>query len=109
MPERDATGVFVKGSAVCAGYATAFRLVMEILGIENTVIVNDKEPEDPAYHIWNYVKYEGKWYHVDVTWNDSPMDSLRNDYFMLTDEELKEASANSSEEFAHDWVPLYVY
>lgn len=105
VPERDATGVFIKGSAVCAGYATAFRLVMEILGIENTVIVNNKEPEDPGYHIWNYVKYEGKWYHVDVTWNDSEL----NKYFMLTDEELKKKTAGSFDEFAHDWVPLYVY
>ena len=82
---------------------------MEILGIENTVIVNNKEAEDPAFHIWNYVKYNGGWYHVDVTWNDSDVDSLRNDYFMLTDEQLKEKTAGSSDAFAHEWVPLIVY
>lgn len=109
VPERDATGVFVKGSAVCTGYATAYRLVMEILGIENAVIVNNKEAEDPAYHIWNYVKYNGNWYHVDVTWNDSEVDSLRNDYFMLTDEELRKKTASSSDAYAHDWVPLIVF
>ena len=109
VPERDATGVLLNGRAVCTGYATTFRLVMEILGIENTVIVNNKEADDPAFHIWNYVKYRGKWYHVDVTWNDSETDSFRNRYFMLTDDELEEKTAGDSDEFAHEWVPLYTY
>ena len=109
VPERDATGVFLKGSSVCAGYAVTYRLVLEILGIENCVIVNNKEADDPAYHIWNYVKLDGKWYHVDVTWNDSPSDTARNDYFLLTDEELKKMTEGSSQAFAHEWIPLYTY
>ncbi len=109
VPERDATGVFLKGSAVCAGYAVAYRLVLEVLGIESTMIVNNKEAEDPAYHIWNYVHYNGEWRHVDVTWNDSPSDTARNHYFLLTDEELESKTAGSSDAFAHEWVPLYVY
>ena len=109
VPERDATGVFFKGSSVCAGYAVTYRLVLEILGIENCVIVNNKEASDPAYHIWNYVKLDGNWYHVDVTWNDSPSDTARNDYFLLTDEELRKMTEGTSQAFAHEWVPLYTY
>ncbi len=109
VPERDATGVFLKGGAVCAGYAVAYRLVLEMLGFESTMIVNKKDPEDPAYHIWNYVKYNGEWRHIDVTWNDSPSATRRNDYFLLTDEELQKQTAGSSDAFAHEWVPLYTY
>jgi hypothetical protein len=109
VPERDATGVFFKGSSVCAGYAVTYRLVLEILGIENCVIVNNKEADDPAFHIWKYVKLDGNWYHVDVTWNDSPSDTARNDYFLLTDEELKKKTEGSSQAYAHEWIPLYTY
>ena len=109
VAERDATGAFIKGSTVCAGYAVAYRLVLEILGIENTMLVNNKEAEDPAYHIWNYVKYNNEWRHVDVTWNDSDSEYFRNRYFLLTDEELKEKTAGASDAFAHEWVELYTY
>ena len=46
---------------------------------------------------------------MDVTWNDSPSDSLRNDYFMLTDDQLKQKTAGSSDSYAHDGGPLIVY
>ena len=59
---------------VCEGYARAFKILCDRLGIPATLAVgmassypNDK-PED---HMWNEVKMDdGKWYGVDVTWND---------------------------------------
>lgn len=102
VPQRDATGVFFNGDAVCAGYAAAFELVLNILGIENCTLNNDEKPENANAHIWNYVKINDIWYHIDVTWNDNNSDdtSYMHEYFMLTDEELTKKDTS----MAHKWV-----
>lgn len=61
----DAVGVFAKNKAVCQGYAEAYQIVMEKLGIP-CVVVSNKAID----HAWNYVKLGGKWRNVDVTWDD---------------------------------------
>ena len=49
---------------VCEGYARAFKVLCDKLGIPCVLV-------DGANHMWNYVQMEdGKWYGVDVTWND---------------------------------------
>jgi len=58
-----AYGCLVRHKAVCEGYAEAFRLIMDRLKIPNK-LASSKD------HTWNKVKLGGKWYHVDVTWND---------------------------------------
>lgn len=63
---QTAYGVLVKGRGACQSYAQAFKVIMDRLDIPCEYrYSNDKE------HIWNIVKYKGRWYHVDVTWNDS--------------------------------------
>jgi len=46
-------------NAVCVGYATTFRLFMNMLGMDVHIVHND-------YHSWDLVKLDGDWYHVDV-------------------------------------------
>ena len=79
-------GVFINGRAVCNGYALAFQLCMEILGIESKIIVGTASYD---YHAWNIVKMDdGCWYHVDVTWDDPLPDRkgrLIYTYFNVTD------------------------
>ena len=53
-------GVLGGKKAVCVGYATTFRMFMEMLGLECHVVHND-------YHSWDLVKLDdNQWYHVDV-------------------------------------------
>lgn len=54
-------GVLKYHNAVCVGYATTFRLFMQMLGIDCMVIHNNE-----LYHSWDLVKIEDGWYHVDV-------------------------------------------
>lgn len=56
-------GCLVDGSAVCEGYAEAFTLIMNKLGIESGICTGSN-------HAWNYVKVDGKYYWLDVTWDD---------------------------------------
>ena len=48
---------------VCAAYAEAFQHMMNVLGIESTLVSSEE-----MGHIWNMVKVNGFWYHVDITW-----------------------------------------
>lgn len=62
-------GVFLKHKANCQGYALAYGILMEKVGIPVKYVSSDK-----MSHMWNMIKIGGKWYHVDVTWDD-PVDS----------------------------------
>lgn len=59
---------------VCDGYSRAFKLLCDRLGIpcllENG-FARSSASHGGEYHMWNTVKMpDGKWYGVDVTWND---------------------------------------
>lgn len=51
------TGV---GETVCDGFAKAYTMLLSKAGIESYYIGHD-------IHVWNLVKIDGKFYHVDVT------------------------------------------
>lgn len=51
--------VLTSRSAVCVGYATTFRLFMNMLGMDCHIVHNE-------YHSWDLVKLDGDWYHVDI-------------------------------------------
>lgn len=76
------TGVFLKGFAVCEGYAEAFKLLCDREGIPCITVVG--YAEEPTYgHKWNYVKMEdGKWYLVDATWDDQSA-YVYNDHLLI--------------------------
>lgn len=61
----DAYGVLINKTAVCQGYAMAFMDLMDRLSVRCEYVSSRT-----LNHGWNLVKINGKWYHVDVTWND---------------------------------------
>lgn len=62
-------GVFVKGKAVCEGYAKAYKMLMDIADID-CIIVTGTVGENEISHAWNMIKLDNSWYHVDVTYDD---------------------------------------
>ncbi len=71
--------------AVCVGYATTFRLLMQMLGIECKVVHSTD-----LGHSWNMVKLDGEWYHTDCY-----MDSDNGEYANFNmDDELCASSHN---------------
>ena len=94
MVEDDYTayGALIEGEAVCAGYARAFDKLAARCGIESHYVAN-------STHAWNVVELDdGKWYHVDVTWedpvghNDYGYNKLRNKYINLESSQIKKIS-----------------
>lgn len=101
VPAHDATGVLLNGRGVCESYTSAMRICLEIMGVENHVVTNME-----GNHIWNRVKVDGKWYHLDVTWNDG----CQNMYFLVTDSELPtlDAKVSSLNSEGHDYYTKYL-
>jgi len=64
---HTAYGVLVNGVAVCQGYAYAAFELLNRLGVETINVVSSA-----LGHEWNMVKLDGKWYHMDITWDDLP-------------------------------------
>ena len=74
---------------VCYGYATALKVLMDKAGIENIYIegiaYNDQNLPNGEQHAWNVVLYDGQYYAIDPTWNDSGVTSRPSTqtYFMV--------------------------
>lgn len=52
---------------VCEGYARAFKVLCDQVGIPCVLVEGYTDSTD---HMWNNVQLDGNWYGVDVTWND---------------------------------------
>ena len=66
--DQTAYGVFVKKKAVCAGYARAYKLLLDELRIPCICVPCQLSAR--GSHMCNFVKIGSKWYCVDVTCGD---------------------------------------
>ncbi len=82
----DAYGAIVNGVAVCEGYAKAFQLLCNGVGLKCMNIIGESENE---LHMWNCVILDGDWYYVDTTWDDNENTAFRYDYFNINEKQLK--------------------
>jgi hypothetical protein len=97
----NAYGALVEGNAVCQGYAQAYKLLLDDVGISSTVVTSTA-----MTHAWNLVKIGENWYHVDVTWDDAAPDTkgqVLHTYFMLSDETMLTRGTPKH----HDWTQYY--
>ena len=74
--KQNAYGALVQRKGVCQAYTMAYEYIMRDLKIPTSYQLNRS-----GSHIWNRVKYRGRWYTVDVTWNDT---TKSNKYFWKT-------------------------
>ncbi|MBO5375816.1 MAG: hypothetical protein J6A52_03090 [Bacilli bacterium] len=84
---NTAYGVLFEGYGICSGYADAMALFLNYYNIPNYKVASEN-------HVWNAVYLDGKWYHLDLTWDDPILSSgeevLDDTYFLITTEKLKE-------------------
>ena len=84
----DAKGILLEGKGVCSSYSESMQLLLSLAGVESKIVLGEADIE----HSWNLVKLDGKWYHVDVTWDDPVPDEkgrVLYNYFNVPDELLK--------------------
>lgn len=70
--------------AVCDGYSRLVKMLCDDAGVDCHIVIG--EVLNSGGHAWNLVKVNGKWYHLDVTWNDGCGDESL--YFLIPDSYL---------------------
>lgn len=75
-------GVLKSKTAVCVGYATTFRLFMQMMDIECKVVHTTDR-----IHSWDEVKLDGEWYHTDIY---SDAGSPNYSHFNMNDKECSD-------------------
>ena len=82
----SAVGALLEGKAICSGYTDALSLFLDKIGIENVRVASNS-------HVWNALKLNNTWYHIDMTWDDPIViggaNIIQYDYFMITTKELE--------------------
>jgi len=85
---RDIDGVLINGKALCEGYAKSFAYLCQLMGIECICVIGDSD----GPHMWNLVKLDGEWYHMDTTFDDpiGEVPSCIYSYFCVTEEQISQ-------------------
>lgn len=111
----SAYGCLVNKKSVCAGYAKAFKLILNNIGINASDVWGwsiEKDGKKGEAHEWNWVELDGEYYYFDVTWDD--MDFHNNEkykdvslsldgwyaYFGISDEEMTKDHMNDNSQFS---------
>ncbi len=85
---KHATGLLLYGHGNCSAYTDTMALLLNRLKIPNYRIASDE-------HTWNLVYVDGKWKHIDLTWDDPVIVNLNKDvltyeYFLIDTSKLLE-------------------
>lgn len=91
QPIRDAYNALKYNKAVCQGYSHLAKLMFDEAGIPSTIVISEE-----MNHCWNKVYLGGKWVNVDITWDDSGLQTndFSTEYLLVTDAELIDRSWN---------------
>lgn len=77
--DDSAVGALLGGQANCDGYADAFYLMGNLVGMEvRYQFGGDGHSAGEINHAWNLIRINDGWYMVDLTWNDA--DNGENGY-----------------------------
>lgn len=84
-----AYGALIDGKAVCSGYARAYMMLCQAVGLD-VIYISDEEMN----HSWNAVMLDGQVYFIDCTFDDPVPDQgnkVIRKYFLKTKEEFKQS------------------
>lgn len=89
---HEIIGALGNGVAVCEGIAKAVKVLCDELNIWCVIALADNNPQKGIKyrHAWNIVKIDGKYYHLDATFDNTLTkgDIIRYDYFNLADKQI---------------------
>ena len=109
----NAYGPLFEGFATCNGYTDLMAIYLTKMGYDNYKIATT--PDEISYsatgHIWNAVKVNDEWLHIDLTWDDpvssDNKDYLFHTYFLVTTEAMHEADKGETVIEEHNFNKLY--
>ena len=94
LDNQKITSVLINHASVCGGYSKTFLYLCDQAKIKCGYVAGDIVGRDT--HAWNFVKIDGKYYWVDVTWGDpnfgyfkeDTAEKIHYDYLCATDNEV---------------------
>lgn len=112
-PVFTAYGCLINGRCVCAGYAHAYKLILDYLDIPCVYVTGWGDPTyRDAGHAWNRIILDDQSYYVDVTWDDNQWElyddygrqkypnAASHNYFSITTDELLKTHSIDESSFA---------
>lgn len=97
----NAYGALFNHLAICNGYTDLMAIFLSRLNYENFKIATTSNTTGKTEgHVWNAVKLNNEWLHLDLTWDDpvpkngGNQNYLYHKYFLINTEELKTADSN---------------
>ncbi|WP_346698269.1 transglutaminase domain-containing protein [Catenibacillus scindens] len=89
---HEIIGPLAQGIGVCEGIAKTVKILCDRLGLGCIIAVSDADPDNGVRyrHAWNLIELDGKWYHMDATFDNSlgRYGAKRFDYFNLSDRQI---------------------
>lgn len=90
---HEIIGPLGHGVGVCEGIAKSVKILLDACGVWNIITLCDNNPEKGIKyrHVWNIVKIDGHYYHLDVTFDNTlsaASSEVRYDYFNLSDKQV---------------------
>lgn len=96
---QNILSVVTEGRTVCQGYAKAIQLILNKMGV--FCILCEGTVKGTESHVWNIVRIDDKYYHVDATWGDASYmiednegdfeaPEINYDYLCIPDDEIEE-------------------
>lgn len=89
---HEIIGPLGHGVGVCEGIAKTVKILCDSLGIWSVIAISDANPQKGIKyrHAWNVVRLNGKYYHMDATFDNtlSHQQEIRYDYVNLSDKQI---------------------
>jgi len=86
--DQSLVSVLVDNKGVCSSYAKSFQYLMDFFNIP-CMLVEGRFIKSNENHVWNIVKLDGHWYHIDVTQSNANNDYIDYSYFCILDYQIK--------------------
>lgn len=87
---QSIVSIFDSGNTVCAGYTYGFKFIMDQLGIKSIATRDINNEDKSKNHAWNMVELYGKWYNLDITWDNKieTEGSISYNYFLKKNDDF---------------------
>ncbi len=81
---------FRDGVMVCSGYGLAAYYLLNSAGVKTRIVIGygGNSEYGNQNHLWNLVCLDGKWYNMDVTWDDRSSRGKSYKYFLKSDKDF---------------------
>lgn len=88
---HEIIGPLGQGVGVCEGIAKAVKILSDALDLPCIIAISENNPEKNIKyrHAWNVIQLQGRWYHLDATFDNTlGQKEVRYDYMNLNDKSI---------------------